>query len=357
MLAIMLIAGCFAEAVEPEASPLILIDEPVFVFDESEDLTPIPDETINARQSLAIEFAEQARQQYEVTAYTADWCIPCKLDHDRNGDGDDRVTIKWTNDTPPAGLPTSIPLYTWRDASGSLRYRNPVGRSTLDEIVASIERNDPPQQVMQSGPYGATIRGRRQIESMIDTWKRNVGDAKVQLTWDRSGVQSVDLLHTNEWKPIDILGRTGEFSIRCDRAVSNLRDLSAGYRFDSDGKTLIAKLETRFDFSSFTPSVKSSSDGVGIDPLTVITAFSILRGVWQLLHPSVDLQLPGEIAATAKLSDDMLSITFEKFPSVRVKAWLAIQAGVKQVDIAMDHVRVEFTGSRLLRERMIEVIE
>ena len=87
----------------------------------------------------------------------------------------------------------------------------------------------------------------------------------------------------------------------------------------------------------------------------MLTIVSVIRGVWSILNPSADLQLGGNVSATAVLTGDTLAIDFQQCPSVRLVALFTFQLGVKRVEITDSTVRVLFSGSRFIKERTFTV--
>ena len=71
-----------------------------------------------------------------------------------------------------------------------------------------------------------------------------------------------------------------------------------------------------------------------IDPSTALTIFGIIRGLWEIAHPEVDLQLPGRISASVTLKDDSFLIDFTDPPRVRIKAYWEWMIGIDWVTIS-----------------------
>lgn len=300
-------------------------------------------------------------QQYQTTTYVADWCGPCHSMQNKNGNGDSRIVCEYVTSAPPRGVPESYPTTTWTDASGTLRYVS--GVKTLDQLVAAIERNNPPTPTVGSRQPAASagvIHGRDRIIAALDFIRSRVGEGvPMRFEWGRTGAQSLPLLRGGEWTPLAIYGKSGEFRMSAAGAVNlPVNDVSLGYRI-VDGK-LRLRGETEIDAGVLDwskPATASSSKAVGVDPMTVLTVISVLNGIWQMLHPTADITLGGNVSCEAVLNDGVLSIKFTQAPNIRIVAWFTFNLGVESVDISADRVRVGFSGSRWIKERTFEVTQ
>lgn len=365
-LMLLLIVGCVTvtEPAQPSAATGATSGVVVTIVEEPIVLEPVADTeaSVPARHE-SIEFLPVAttHSRYEVIVYTADWCGPCQADKRRHGDGDSRVHLTWTEEPMPAGLPKAIPLYTWRNANGTLLWYPTPGQLSLDDLVECIEleTNAPPRMEMSSG-VGGSIKARQQIEQLLAWWKSRVGTATARFEWDRTGAQSISLLAGGDWSPLNLYGRSGEFRLSSDSQSMPINSATIGYRLNGDGK-VVFRGETVFPESILTLDHRTQDDystqqEASIGPTTIITVLSVLHGVWQMLHPNVDLTLGGNVAAEAALENDVLKIRFSQAPAVQVKAWFRFNLRVDEIDIASDHVRIGFGGSRwILKEKVISV--
>lgn len=309
---------------------------------------------------------------YDVTYHTADWCGPCReVQSPRVKAGHPQLRIVTTTEKPPAiqdnkywggTRDAMLPYFQWTDSTGKARCHE--GLTTLNNLVAVIERNNPPSLTVggkQSVTSAGVIHGRERIIAALDFIRSRVGEGvPMRFEWDRTGAQALPLLHGAAWTPLAIYGKSGEFRLSATGAINlPVADASLGYRITTDGK-LRLRGETEIDASvlDWTKGDVASAGGskaVGVDPMTILTVVSVLNGIWQALHPTADLTLGGNVSCEAVLHGDNLAIRFSQAPSVRVVAWFTFNLGVESVDVSAERVRVGFSGSRWVKERTFEV--
>lgn len=222
----------------------------------------------------------------------------------------------------------------------------------------------PPGDVVGASGAAGVIHARDEITAALDWIRSHVGEGvPVSFAWDRTGQQSFALLKRGEdWSALAILGRSGRISLSAPGAVNLPVDhLGFGYRVDGDDIVIDAEavtfngLAARFNPSSEASMSESPSTPATFGPATILTVFSVLRGVYSLLNPQADLKLGGNVSAVATLTGDVLSVKFNQAPSIRLVALFTFQLGVERVDISAETVRVLFTGSRFIRERTFKV--
>ena len=215
----------------------------------------------------------------------------------------------------------------------------------------------------RASAVGGSINARPQIEAAIAFIRQRVGEGvPMRFEWDRTGAQSLPLLKGGAWTPDAIYGKSGEFRISAEGAVGlPLQDVAIGYRFVKGRLRLRGETEIDAGILDWShaggdgASTGGGSGAVGIDPMTLLTVFSVLNSIWQALHPTADLTLGGNISCEAILHGDTLAVKFKQAPSVRVVAWFTFVLGVDAVDISTEKVRIGFTGSRWVKERTLEV--
>jgi hypothetical protein len=197
---------------------------------------------------------------------------------------------------------------------------------------------------------------RSSIKNAIDWWTSHVS-GPVTWTWDSNrndGKGSNDgfaILHAkaSDWTADRTLGTLGSFTIKCPGGVlvgsESFKQIGITYR--SDGDDLV--VETSFAVSKssveFGGSEATASAGPVkfIDPMTALTIFSILRGLWEIAHPEVDLQLPGRMSASVTMNDGAFLIDFTSSPRIRIKAYWEWMLGVDWVLVGptMAHLEME----------------
>lgn len=216
-----------------------------------------------------------------------------------------------------------------------------------------------PSQVSQAtaGSSGA-IHARSQIAAMLAWWRANIGmGTRVTLEWDRTGAQTLPLLARSNWSTAALFGKSGRFEVTASGTHLPTDTLGFAYRILDDDVTIdLDPIRLHGIAAKLNPPTDSENQAVeplvtGIGAVTIWTMFSIVRDVVSLLNPSCDLQLPGNLSATAELSGDMLSIDFPQPPSVKLVALFTFQLSVARVEITPQAVRLLFGGSRVVKER------
>jgi len=129
-----------------ESRPAPTPESPEGNADASQDATQpdgVPERDLV--QEPAINDAGPLRlSPYEVTVYTASWCVPCQEMKRRDGEGNADIHLTWIESRPPAGVPEVYPSLCWRDRDNLLRYVH--GQIQLNVLLAIIERNNPPER-------------------------------------------------------------------------------------------------------------------------------------------------------------------------------------------------------------------
>ena len=229
-------------------------------------------------------------------------------------------------------------------------------RKAWDESPASRQR------IATTG-YAGSIQGKVQIRQLLEWFKTHIGEGiKAEVRWDRSGVQSFPLFAKGDWSAVALFGKFGHIKLSASGAA-NLPLESIGFSYTVEGDDVICDLDaitfqglalklgpnSRTPRSSMLAETAPAPSQIGL--ASVWTILSVMRDVWSLLHPTCDLELGGNISASAMLSGDLLEIEFQQMPSIRLVALFTFQLGVKQIKISDSNVHVEFNGSRLVRSR------
>ena len=183
---------------------------------------------------------------------------------------------------------------------------------------------------------------------------------KAECRWDRSGAQTFPLLAKGDWSAVAVFGKYGHMNMSAIGAVKlPVQSLGFGYRVDGDDITIDADPVTLKGLGATLNPTSQQSLQVGapseIGPGTVLTIVSVIRGVWSLLNPTADLQLGGNVSATAVLAGETLTVDFHQCPSIKLVALFTFQLRVERVELTETSLRVLFGGSRLVKERTFTV--
>ena len=226
-----------------------------------------------------------------------------------------------------------------------------------------------PHHGVTAGSAGA-IHARTQIDSAITWWRQTLGEgSRVSVRWDRTGAQTFPLLARGNWSAVALFGQSGRVEVSWGGHTSlPINSLSFAYR--------VAGEDLSFDFDPIlvqgwahrlTPSVRTRENLAVSRPdsgepqpsrlglITIWTITSVVRELVSLLNPTCDLQLGGNLSATAALQGDQLAIDFQQPPSIKLVALFTFQLAVQRVEISTESVRLIFTGSRLVKERTFVV--
>ena len=261
----------------------------------------------------------------------------------------------------------TVPQITlYQNGTAIQTWNSYVDPGTLSHALRKAWDDAPPlgptvTSSQQSGSAG-TIRGQSQIQRALTWWRANIGEQnKVSLCWDRSGAQVFPLLAKGDWSAVSLFGKTGHMNFSVKEAVRLPID-SFGFGYQIRGQDVICDLDpiALAGLASHLGPVKSRPATAAvpaqfIDPLTAWNIFSMIKGIYELLYPSCDLQLPGQISATAVLTGDTLSVDFQQCPSIKIATLFTFQMNVRRVEITTASVRLLFSGSRIIKERTFSV--
>lgn len=227
----------------------------------------------------------------------------------------------------------------------------------------------PEQNVMRSG-FAGVLHARPQIHRAFVWWRENLGEgAKATFRWDRTGAQTFPLLAKGDWSAEALFGKSGRVEISLvDSKALPINSLGAAYRVL--GGDLLMDFDPIF-LRGYAREMESAIRGRGtfqnvlsssreqlvsqIGPVTIWTVVTIVRDLFNLLHPTCDLQLGGNISVTGELTGDTLTLEFQQAPSVKLVALFTFHLSVEQIEITERAVRLKFGGSHLVKERSFEV--
>lgn len=241
-------------------------------------------------------------------------------------------------------------------------YRDPA---FLSNELRSAWDQAPSLRLADAVGQGGTIHARSRIRQMLTWFHDNIGEGvKAELRWDRSGAQSFPLLAKGDWSAMALFGGYGHMQLSASGAKNlPIQSLGFGYRVDGEDITFDVDPVTMKGLASLLgqESVKNDAKSqAGYAPsspvpeaglVTIWSVFSIVRDIWSLLHPSCDLQLGGNLSATAVISGNALTVDFHHCPSIRLVALFTFNLVVKRVVITASNVHVDFSGSRIVQSR------
>ena len=280
---------------------------------------------------------------FTTLTYSASWCGPCKAMKVNFPIGDNRVKMDYTEDPPP-DIPEfkgiGLPLTTWRDKKGGLRYV--VGYTTPVELYRKIIASDPPDtaEALPEPVAGIipTIEDEGRIGDALAMIARHCGkDAKIRVEIARRG-GSLNLPFDQPATVEQILGKTTKVVLTISSAE----------------KAITGKFE--FDFEP--AKLQNKPKEVGSPLLLAWTVVSIVNDLWALLHPKVSATIPETVVINAALVDGKAVIDFgNQPPAVRLhwSFWLGLlqvehDRALTGMTIGPDQIVAEFHQSRFYRD-------
>ncbi len=227
-----------------------------------------------------------------------------------------------------------------------------------NELRKAWETSPTPSQTIAASGSAGAIQGQAQIRQVIEWVRANIGEGvQSEIRWDRSGAQSFPLLAKGDWSAVALFGKFGHVSVSAIGA-KNLPIQSLGFTYTVAGDDISIDLDAIMIKGLALKVGPQSSPMAGSAPvpsqfgiMTAWTIVAIVRDIWSVLHPTCDLQLGGNVSATAVLTGDVLTVEFQQCPSIRLVALFTFNLGVKRVVITDANVHVDFTGSRLVKSR------
>lgn len=185
-----------------------------------------------------------------------------------------------------------------------------------------------------------------QVRKCIEFARANIGeDAAITLQWDRTGASTLPLIGgRDQWTAENLFGRMGQFTASAENSKLPIQDAQCGYRLIGGDLELTPKVVIR-NFASPSGAVGSDGGAVGFGPLTILTVFQLISGIWQILHPTVAVALPGNMELTMSLAGDAVTVDFVRMPSVHAKAFFTVDLDLKQVVIDPENARLSFKPS------------
>lgn len=313
--------------------------------------------------------ASASAAKYKMTVLGAKWCKPCLI-YDGNLKDFVEVDVEHLDvDTPDdlakadkefGGVPRDagrimLPTTLFKTQDGKSRYFH--GIETKESVLQILKRNNAATGGQLTPAKAAGIGQLKgystKVRQSVEWWSANVR-GPVTWTWDsnrndgKGGNDGFAILHakSSDWTCDRILGTLGSFTVSCPDGISIGKQLFKELRitYRSSGDDIL--VDTSFAISK--SAIEKNQPKVAatyafVDPATALTILSILRGLWEIAHPEVDLQLPGRISATTSVKDGSFLIDFTSSPRIRIKAYWEWMLGVDWVLVSptMAHLEME----------------
>lgn len=300
------------------------------------------------------------------------WCQNCGPLKNRWQDGNDRISLTWSQDV--ANGPQIYPAIRFTNDTGLEGYPAQLinGRQTyfvpgsLDDLLRFVRAHcgDPGQSYSSTGLAG-TINARSSVVAAVEAWKTHIGATDqsgrpivVTFCWRRTGGQTFPILHAQPKLLTcqNIFGTLGEFTVDAPGSRLPVHPLLLGYR-RANGQLLlrgeVTIPESRLGLPGDSAEIVTFGDGSPntIGPMTVWTIFTVIKDLVAILNPTCDLTLGGQVTAAARLDGDSIHIDFIDCPSIKLTALFTFDLGIKRVILSSNNVHVDFTGSRIIHSR------
>lgn len=310
------------------------------------------------------------------TVYTGElihgkgWCVNCPQLKRNYRTGNDRLQILYSEDVAPGEQ--IYPAIRFVDDDGVTRFPSRPDRrgnqvyftpQSVDELADLIERNTTQHHAgyAASGSAG-TIHAKAQVKQSIDQFRRWIGEGNTaSFSWDRNGNPSFGLMHGLEWTALEMFGSEGRFSFDWpDSPQMPVKEFAFGYRVV--GRDVLVRADEfrvpgMADKLSLKKQVQASGQTYGIigidDVLELYWIGGMLRDLFSLLSPSVDLMMPNQVACTAVLNGDVLTVDFQKPATVKAVWIFTFNLVVKRivVNLPESKIHVDVSGSRFIKSR------
>lgn len=317
------------------------------------------------------------QEVFRIVVLTQDGCHPCDLLDREIGKGYEldgaRVIADWVNVvTEPSRVPRAYqgaliqtPLITFRTIDDApLQFRWPTNKRDIIQRLryykASQER-----PVAATGAVGGLSGVRQSIVDGLDLFNARV-NGPLTCTWDsnrNNGTGAKDGFalfnaKASDWKFDRLYGTLGSFSVRCPGGIKIGDELFE--QLDINYRSIGGRVEITTSFavekSMLAPGDRTSAVAAAsgpvkvVDPGTAMAIFSLLRGIWELSHPEVDLQLPGRISATVTVQDGAFVVKFDGAPRVRIKVLWEWMLGIDQAIVSPTNAHFDFMPQGYLFE-------
>lgn len=188
-----------------------------------------------------------------------------------------------------------------------------------------------------------------QVRQVIEFLRANVGEnAALTLQWDRTGASSLPLFggKKDQWTALNLFGRMGEFSASCPSSKLPVTEASCMYRVIGDDLELTPKVLIKGFAAKLAPASSGAvgaAEPVGFSAMAILTVFQFAAGLWQLLHPSITVELPGNMEMSVVLNGEAITVDFARMPSVHVSAWFHLDLRVAKATVNPNNAHLDFS--------------
>lgn len=215
----------------------------------------------------------------------------------------------------------------------------------------------------RSEPAALSENARSQIQIAIDGAKRWLPDCSgitdsaelearmAVVDWKRNGATRLPLLAGKPWTREQLLGTNGRLRVAIPESGIPINEFGFGYeiRKRPGGTEFVRITPDPFDVDlPGAGEAASAGSPMGFDPISIgLTAISVISGIYQLLHPTLDVVLGGQIGLSARMDGDTLRVSFSAdAPSIEAKAWfLSATLTVDSVEVSPERVRAHFASN------------
>ncbi len=328
----------------------------------------LPNDFANKTGAAGVSEPITVEAQYKCTIFTAKsvygprWCPNCDAKKTALGTGNANLSIEWSDEVAPGDQ--VYPAVRFQRESGAW-VQMPRGEDPGDcaAIIKWMRFNNAPTS---SQAIGAPFKARGKIQEVFSLIRSRVGESvPIAARWDRTGAQSFPLLKAGtDWSAEAIFGRSGRMDLTAKGStLLPITELGFGYRVD--GADLILDADAiRFPGLADRISPRKAGAIGAVEPIGFISPLSLLSVIvviYDIMHPSCDIELGGSISLEAVLVSDILTIKFSQCPRIRLTAYWQWLLGVEKVVITPAKIHVEFTNEKgvmlPIRSRDFEVSE
>jgi len=259
---------------------------------------------------------------------------------------------------------------TWPEKSGIY---------TIDQMYEFCQNvhakiiNNIPEQAMGAGvenerPVGA-LSCRSYVDQLFTYYATYLPNGtKATMKWNRSGNEQFNLYGGKKAKlsTETLLGDNGGFSfdITYNDNVSEAAKLlvrELAFTYSANGpdmafdiqRVLIHDLVTMIDAKLASVGGEQPKGFIGI--MTLWTVVSVVRDIWALTHPTLDLYLGSVVSATTYQDGDTIYVDFKDMPQVRIVMLFSFKLNLKQIKITHKRIDAIFTGSRIIKHYGFDV--
>lgn len=323
--------------------------------------------------------------QYEITGYTRESCTYCRQMHEIfDTENDHRVKVIWSTEPAPKfvldKLPSDYksPVMVVERTDGKFSWPEKSGVYTIDQMVEFCKNIDgKTSSTIDSDSAGAmsakigqeravgAISCKTYIDQLFTYYNTYLPDGtKASFKWNRSGSEQFNLYGGKKVKlsAETLLGENGGFAFDIkypdtmdEDAKLLVRELAFTYGIGKDGnmsfdiqRIIVHHLVTMINQKlAIATGAEQPKGFIGI--MTLWTVVSVVRDIWAITHPTLDLYLGSVVSASTYQANDTIYIDFKDCPQIRIVILFNFKLSLKQLVITHKRIDTIFTGSRLIK--------